>query len=58
MDTDKKDYNGPDPDGFHKAVTINAIQNLEQAIKTEKQMAERLENAEDDEEAITRKVDL
>jgi hypothetical protein len=29
MDADKKDYNGDDPDGYHKAVTKNAIQNLE-----------------------------
>jgi hypothetical protein len=35
MESDKKDYNGDDPDGYHKAVTQNAIQNLEQAIKTE-----------------------
>ena len=27
MDADKKDYNGDDPDAYHKAVTKNAIQN-------------------------------
>jgi hypothetical protein len=39
-------------------VTQNAVANLESAIKTEKAMEERLENSEDKEEAINRKVDL
>jgi hypothetical protein len=52
MEASKPEYTGEDVGEYFAAVTANAIQNLEQAIKTETQMKERLERAEDDEEAI------
>lgn len=52
MDADKEWYTGEDVAEYYEAVTTNAVQNLEQAIKTETQMKKRLERAEDDEEAI------
>lgn len=58
MEASKPEYTGEDVGEYFAAVTANAIQNLEQAIKTETQMKERLERAEDDEEAIKFQVDL
>tara|TARA_B110000305_G_C19386028_1_gene612269 strand:- start:1017 stop:1250 length:234 start_codon:yes stop_codon:yes gene_type:complete len=52
MDADKEWYTGEDIEEYYEAITTNAVQNLEQAIKTETQMKKRLERAEDDEEAI------
>ena len=52
MDADKPEYTGDAPEEYYEAVTKNAVQNLEQAIKTENQMKDRLEQAEDDEQAI------
>lgn len=43
---------------YFKAVTKNAIYDLERALKTEKVMEERLENSNTTSQAITRKVDL
>lgn len=45
-------------DDYFKAVTANAVYDLERAIKTEKVMEERLENSNTTTQAISRKVDL
>lgn len=60
MDANKIAWEGSDkiPEEFYKANTANAVQNLENAIKTEQAMQERLENSEDKETAIKRKLDL
>jgi hypothetical protein len=59
-DASKITYEGREetPDSYYKAVTENAIQDLERAVQTERTMVTRLENAEDKDEAISRKVDL
>ena len=55
---DKKSYNGDDLVAYHKAVTKNAVQNVRSAMKTVSIMKTRLANAEDDEDAIDKNVDL
>ena len=54
----KWEFSQDPPEEYYENIKLNAVQNLEAAIKTYKYEQERLENADDKEQAIQRKLDL